>query len=155
MPRFNRGFTVVELMVTLVVVAILVTLALPAFDGVFERTRADTDMGELRRALSSARLEAINKSMSMSVVMTGDDWGGTLEIRTGDGTDPDGVVRKLPGMASGATVTATDDIDALQFNSLGGLESPSSEVVFNYTRGDSSKSVSVCPTGRIIAGDGC
>ena len=155
MRRFNHGFTVVELMVTLAVVAILAALAMPAFDGVFERAKADTDMGELHRALSLARLEAINRSMSMSVVVTGGDWGSTLEVRTGDGTDPNGVVRKLPGMAPGATVTATGDIATVQFNSLGGLESPSSQVVFGYTRGAYSKSVSVCPTGRIVKGGTC
>lgn len=155
MRRFNHGFTVVELMVTLAVVAILAALAMPAFDGVFERAKADTDMGELHRALSLARLEAINRSMSMSVVVTGSDWGSTLEVREGDGTDPNDVVRKLPGMAPGATVTATGDISNVQFNSLGGLESPSSTVVFGYTRGDYSRSVTVCPTGRIVKGGTC
>lgn len=157
MRRLNRGFTVVELMVALALAAILAALALPAFDGVFERTKAATDMGELHRALSSARLEAINRSMSISVVATGgsDSWGGALEIRTGDGSDPDDVVRKLPGMAPGAAVTASGSIDSIQFNSLGGLESPSTAVVFDYTRGSHAKSVSVCPTGRILAGEDC
>lgn len=155
MRRLSRGFTVIELMVSLVVVAILASLALPAFQGTLERTKADTDMGELHRALSSARLEAINRSMSMSVVAVDGDWGGELEIRTGDGSDPDDVVRKLPGMAPGAAVTATGDVETIQFNSLGGLESPAAAVLFDYSRGDSAKSMSVCPTGRIIAGDEC
>ena len=73
MRRLSRGFTVIELMVSLVVVAILASLALPAFQGTLERTKADTDMGELHRALSSARLEAINRSMSMSVVAVDGD----------------------------------------------------------------------------------
>ena len=91
----------------------------------------------------------------MSVVAVDGDCGGELEIRTGDGSDADDVVRKLPGMAPGATVTATGDIETIEFNSLGGLESPAAAVVFDYSRGDNAKAVSVCPTGRIIAGDEC
>ena len=81
MRRYANGFTMVELMITLVVVAILAGLALPAFDGAFERSRASTEVNDLAKALSYGRLEAINRSQPVEVVPT----------------DPDEALREIDG----------------------------------------------------------
>ncbi|MDG1582091.1 GspH/FimT family pseudopilin [Pseudomonas sp. GOM6] len=149
MVRYSRGFTLVELMTALAVLAVLLGLGLPAFSGLIERSRADTDMNGLQRALSTARLEAINTSQNRSVVAAG-GWSGNLEVRDAVGNP----VRKLKGMAGGAVVAATNDVTTIQFNNLGGLQSPTSAVDFAYTRGSTSKTLTVCPTGRIVVGAG-
>lgn len=150
MVRYGRGFTLVELMTAVALLAILLGLGLPAFSDLLERSKADTDMGGLHRALSTARLEAINTSQSRIVAATGTDWSAGLEIRDAGGT----VLRKLPGMPNGAAVVATADVTSIQFNSMGGLQSPTTAVDFTYTRGASSKTLTVCPTGRMVAGSG-
>lgn len=149
MVRYSRGFTLVELMTALAVLAVLLGLGLPAFSGLIERSRADTDMNGLQRALSTARLEAINSSQSRSVVAAG-GWSDDLEVQDAVGS----AVRKLEGMGGGAAVAATNDVTTIQFNSLGGLQSPTTAVDFSYTRGSSSKTLTVCPTGRIVSGAG-
>jgi len=42
-----KGFTLVELMIGIAVLAIMTVIGLPAFSGIFERSRADADINEL------------------------------------------------------------------------------------------------------------
>lgn len=58
----NRGFTLIELMVTVAVLAILLTIALPSFRGVMQSNRVATSTNELIAVLSLARSEAIRNS---------------------------------------------------------------------------------------------
>tara|TARA_R110000868_G_scaffold1064_13_gene8197 strand:+ start:7953 stop:8408 length:456 start_codon:yes stop_codon:yes gene_type:complete len=149
--RSVKGFTLIELMVALAVLAIVVVIGFPAFNNVFERSRADSDASELLRAFNIARLEAINHSEDVNINATTDDnWARDLEIVRG-GT----VIRRYAGLPSGATITTTGNVDSIVFDSLGGLRTPSNAVIFTYTRGDSTKSLVVCPTGRILTGAAC
>ena len=146
-----KGFTLIELLIALVVLAIALTLGVPAFTGSLERSRADADTGELQRALNFARMEALNNNMNISLIATdAGDWTKKLEVQRGD--DP---IRKYDSMGGGASVTATNDVNTITFNSLGGLQTPSTAVVFSYTRGSETKNLVVCPSGRVMAGTSC
>jgi type IV fimbrial biogenesis protein FimU len=158
MRRLSLGFTLVELLVTLVVVGILASLAAPAFDGVFERARADTDTGDLVRALNLARLEAINRGASVYVQPVDNGWNDELVVfvdTNGDGSwaaDEDDTIRSIPGMAGGAVVEEDNDAGSVVFNHLGALESPVAGAEFSYARGSHTKTIAVCATGRIQSG---
>lgn len=149
MRRFLHGFTLVELMVALALVGILATLAAPAFQGSMERSRADSDINELRTALSFARLEAINKSRSITVAATDADkgWAAGMAVKQGDT-----IVREFSAMKGGAGLKTEGDGTELTFNNLGGVEE---EVEFTYTRGATAKTLKVCPTGRILMAGDC
>lgn len=54
----NRGFTLVELMVTLMIVAILATLAMPPLGDMLTRQKLDASTREFMAALSQARSQA-------------------------------------------------------------------------------------------------
>ena len=154
MHRYERGFTLVELMVAMALIAILASLGVPAFNQLLERNKVDTDLAILQSALSACRLEAINKSSDMALVRSGASWGGGLEVRLGSGANSSDVVRKLPAMAAGATVAVSvDNLSTIVFNSLGGLRSPANGVTFSYTRGAYSKTLSVCASGRVVVGN--
>lgn len=145
------GFTLIELLVGISVLAILTVIGLPAFNSIFERSRADADISDLLRAMNLARIEAINHSEEVTVSTLSDsDWTQDLLIER-DGE----AVRRYAGLIKGATVTASGGIDQVVFDSLGGLKIPASAVVFRYSRGDSSKNLVVCPTGRILTGVSC
>jgi len=73
----NQGFTLVELMVTIAIVAILLAVALPSFEGSMRSNRVATATNELISTLSLARSEAIRSP------------GGALVCTTSDGVDCD------------------------------------------------------------------
>ncbi|HRF83012.1 MAG: GspH/FimT family pseudopilin [Xanthomonadales bacterium] len=58
-PARQSGFTMIELMVTIAVVAILAALALPSFQASLRSNRVATTSNELLASLSLARTEAI------------------------------------------------------------------------------------------------
>lgn len=146
-----KGFTLIELMIALAVLALVTLIGFPAFSGIFERSRADADTSDLLRAFNVARLEAINHSEDVNInATTDDDWTQDIEI-VRDGT----VIRRYAGLPAGATITTTGDVNSIVFDSLGGLKTPANAVVFTYSRGDSTKSLVVCPTGRILTGAAC
>ena len=153
MRHINRGFTLIELLVALTAVGILASVGMPLFTGAFERARVDTDTGEFARALSMARLEAINRSTSITLApASGTSWNGVLDVKMGST-----VLRKTRGMAPGATFSAGNTA-SLVFNSLGGLQSSSTAVTFSYSRASNSsynRSITVCPTGRTLTGTSC
>ncbi|SDH86709.1 type IV fimbrial biogenesis protein FimU [Pseudomonas flavescens] len=148
MRRFLHGFTLVELMVALALVGILATLAAPAFQGAMERSRADSDINELRTALSFARLEAINKSRSITVAAANEGWAAGMTVKQGDT-----VVREFSAMKDGAQLDAEDGETELIFDNLGGVDDDG--VNFDYTRGSTTKILKLCPTGRILMAGDC
>ena len=120
------GFTLVELMVTLSVMAVLASIALPSFQGTIRLNRVSTENNEFIAALNLARSEAI-KARSISEmcasadgVTCGTDWSLGWMVwsdlnRDGDVDAPAEVVRfergnpqvtvvaNIPGIAPGTS----------------------------------------------------
>ncbi len=70
-----KGFTVIELLVTLIIVAIITLIGAPSFMGAIKRERLTTEVNELISALATARSEAIKRNQHVIVQSTNDDWG--------------------------------------------------------------------------------
>jgi type IV fimbrial biogenesis protein FimU len=152
----TKGFTLIELLVAIAIFLALVTLAVPAFTRSTQISRADTEIGDLQRALNFARLEAINRGVTTRVRPTagGSVWTGELSVYDGTGT-PANVLRVIPAMSSGATLTLTSGVTAIDFNNLGGLSSSSVAMAISYVLGTQSRTLNVCLNGRILLGGSC
>jgi type IV fimbrial biogenesis protein FimU len=152
----TKGFTLIEVLVALGVLLLLITLAVPALTGSVQGTKADTDIDDLRRALNFARMTAIDRGVSTRIRPTvqGSIWSSELTVYDSTGAEPN-VLRVVPAMSSGATLTLTSDVTSIDFNNLGGLSAPATPVTFNYVRGAQSRTLSVCLNGRIVLGGSC
>ncbi|AZV29074.1 MULTISPECIES: GspH/FimT family pseudopilin [unclassified Pseudomonas] len=156
MDHRTKGFTLIELLVALAVFVILITMAVPAFTRSVQGSKADTEVGDLQRALNYARLEAINRGVTTRLRPSagGTVWTGELSVYDSTGT-PANVLRVVPAMSSGATLTLPSGVTALDFNNLGGLAAPSTAVVISYVLGTQSRTLNVCLNGRIQLGGSC
>lgn len=152
----TKGFTLIELLVAIAVFLVLITLAVPAFTRSIQGSKADTEMGDLQRAINFARLEAINRGVTTRLRPTagGSVWTGELAVYDSTG-NPANVLRVVPAMSSGATLTLPSGVTALDFNNLGGLAAPSTAVVIGYTLGTQSRTLNVCLNGRIQMDGNC
>ncbi|WP_439859697.1 GspH/FimT family pseudopilin [Pseudomonas sp. MBLB4136] len=88
--RDTRGFTLIELMVTVAVLAIVISIAAPSFSAMLRDNRIATIGSELQTALQLARSEAIKRRLDVVVCRrnaagtaceNGTDWGAGWLIR--------------------------------------------------------------------------
>ena len=71
--RANRGVTLIELMVGLVVMAIIVAIAVPSFTSFLEKTRLRGAADALSSQFALARVEAIRTDRTVSLLVDGED----------------------------------------------------------------------------------
>ena len=64
--EYNSGFTLMELMVTIAIAAILVGIAIPSFTSIIVSNRLTTSANELVTALNLARSEAVKRGMRIT-----------------------------------------------------------------------------------------
>lgn len=79
--RQQRGFNVIELMVTVAVVGILAAVALPSFADAIARNRIAAQANDFAAAVNYARTEAIRRNSPAGVCASSDDavCGGTWD----------------------------------------------------------------------------
>lgn len=71
-PASERGLTLIELLVTLSIAVVLITIAVPGFQAFFQRNRVQSAGSELVAALNLARSEAIRQGARVSVCGSAD-----------------------------------------------------------------------------------
>lgn len=74
--RFSDGFTLIELMVVVAIVAILATLAAPSFVDMLRRNRLSTAVSALQVSLSLARSEAVKRGADARVTVAANTSAG-------------------------------------------------------------------------------
>ncbi|MGH8560164.1 MAG: GspH/FimT family pseudopilin [Methylococcales bacterium] len=65
--QYNLGFTLIELIVTLSVVALLLTIGIPGFRELISDNRMTTQYNDFVSALNSTRSEAIKRGMGVTI----------------------------------------------------------------------------------------
>ena len=68
-----HGFTVIELMITIAVLAIITSLALPSYRTLVEKRQVTSGAEQISAFLSSAQLEAVKRNEPMAVNLTRTD----------------------------------------------------------------------------------
>ena len=106
----GRGFTLLELMMTIAVVGILAMLAMPAFDSMLRAKRTSTVANELLAALNLARSESMRRGQPVSVCRSND---GSSCATTGTGWDQGWIVFVNEDGVSEGTSAARDDGELL------------------------------------------
>jgi general secretion pathway protein H len=133
--RRNSGFTLVELLVVLAMIALLVTLARPMYGAVVPSARVRADVLELAASLRQSRNRAISGGRTITVLFDTEQSRYSIEsiveelstrtelktIRPGDSEDgilrlefyPDGSSTGASIELSGATIAFQLDVDWL------------------------------------------
>lgn len=110
-----KGFTLIELMVTIAVLAIVIGIAVPSFAAMIRDNRAESQSGSMATALNLARSEAVKRGQNVTVrPVSGTNWTGGWEVAVG--TE---ILRRFPGLEGASFSTGATDFT---FNSRGRLK---------------------------------
>ena len=101
------GFTLIEAMVVVALVAILAALAVPSFNTMIANQRVATAAQELQVLLQFARAEAVYKRTESSVTATGQKWEAKVGTQVLRETVLSDAVSVVPGSANGVVFAVT------------------------------------------------
>ncbi|MEQ1487676.1 MAG: GspH/FimT family pseudopilin [Methylotenera sp.] len=121
-PR-ARGFTLVELMVGIAIIAILATLATPSYNAWVQNTRIRTTAESIQNGLQVARAEAVKRNTQVQFVL-GNNSEWTLGCVNVTADCPDPIQSHATGEGSSADITVAENPagKTIIFNSLGAIE---------------------------------
>lgn len=149
----QKGFTLLELLFTITVAAVILSFGVPGFMGFIDNNRAVTHTNDLVTALNLARSEATRRGTPVLLCSSSDgstcggsnDWSGGWIVRSTGGE----VLRSWPERSGGAGVL-TADVPQIQFQARGSV---AAGTVFQVRLPDCSanhgRDVSVNAAGRI------
>lgn len=152
------GFTLIELITTLVIAGILMTLAAPSFNSFIKNNRLTTQANDLLADLAFARSEAVKRAATIRVCKSTDgltcnagaNWqNGWIVLNPGSGQ----VFRAHEALTGKNTMTGTgaiaNQIDYTRTGIVSGLGGPESFHVCDYTLGAAKgRWIQVSVTGR-------
>ncbi len=167
----HRGFTMIELLITIAILAILLGLATPSFVGAYKRSQARNLADELMAGFIYARSEAINRSQCVTVCMvndpsaaapvcrtTGTDWerGWLVFANPACDDNPNGTNAELLQIYMGVaanrtTATVSNATRAVMFNPRGATTLAGGAAVWSVAPAGENPVSAVClaRTGRV------
>ncbi len=136
MRRYQVGFTLIELMVTLAVAAVLVGMAAPSFNTMMQNNRAATLGDEVAGAMNLARSEAVKRGARVSICASSNGTGCTgnwnqgfivfvdaavTDLANAPVVEANNIIRVWGGLDSRAQVTQTNARSFVRFTANGSM----------------------------------
>lgn len=142
----TKGFTLIELMVTLAVIAVLVAVGLPQITGMSSSNRLSSYVNSLSGDISYARSEAINRNANVNITSIGGNWanGWTVTVvATGQ------QLRTAGPTPAGFTIAEAGNIQTFTYSGEG-LKTNNNPLTFTVCEtGTSSRLLEISAVGRV------
>lgn len=120
------GFTLIELMVTVAVAAILLAIAVPSFQRTIANTQAAEASNDLVGAMQLARTEAASRGITIAVASSSsgdwaDGWSVVVPAAAGSASATPEILRSYDDLPPSFTLTTADPDNRIEFNARGSV----------------------------------
>lgn len=153
----NRGFTLIELMITLVVLALMLGWGVPSFLSIIENNRVTTQANTFIAALALARSEAVSKGVTTHVSPVGADWSDGWRVwadyDSDGGMDANEELRVFEALKGQTTFVSNEGINDIPFDPKGYLD-VAAGTVYTFSMaspkctGNNGRDIAVTAVGR-------
>lgn len=153
----ERGFTLIEMMVVIVLMAVMLGMALPSFNGLVERYRVEAMAKALMASIADARAEAARRGVKVTMQQRtgcqGRDWSCGWETLVGSGDAAEILKRQDP---DGRVSIEKSPAGTMSFDPMGHSTGAGRFRLRPADSADSSNIVAVCLAlgGRVRLGKG-
>lgn len=148
--RSHRGFTLIETMVTIALLAIILALAVPSFDHLINRNRVQSTGKQLVGLLQYTQAQAqISQQLVKVTALDKGDWGSALLVSQQRGgnlaTSRDIPLRKIRLDESGqVSISIAPEVDSLIFDGHGVVTNQDVDYPLAFSLASGSYTSSVC-----------
>ncbi|MEH6492132.1 GspH/FimT family pseudopilin [Halopseudomonas sp.] len=130
--RSVKGFTVIELMVTVALAAIVLAIALPSFKRSIASNQLQSTTQDLISSINTARMQSVSTRQNTTIDPVGGSWANGWTLTYGaDAIEDD----KEFSAARDTVVAREDGMGALTFLSRGGMVSGGAVLSVCHTTG--------------------
>ena len=157
-----KGFTLIELMITISILGILLGVGLPSFVTFINNNKITSEANDLIYSFHMARSEAIKRGTEVRIAsMNGTSWADGWKVVADlngdtDYIDAGDIIMQWDPLDGGSalTVVATNATSSVyvSFNARGGMIPNNASFIFTLTPSDcdtvASRIISITPTGR-------
>lgn len=156
--RFNKGFTLIEMMIVVVILGIVAAIAVPSFNSYFERERVKRAAEDIYGLILQAKSEGPIRDTNMSVSVNSGAWcvgfsatpgcacnTNSCRINVATATGANGVVQVVSG--ADYPNVAIAGISGTTFDRLRGTASTAGNIT--VSSGGSSLQIQISSEGRV------
>ena len=152
----HKGFTIIELMIVIGVIAVITSLALPSYRTLIEKRQVTSGVEQVTAFLSAAQMEAVKRNQEVAISCTVDACEALVLPK--DETGDEESIRVLDFSTLKAAVVAVNydgDDERVVFDPVRGMlrqdyiSTAPIEIQLSSAQGEYAVNVTMSPTGRV------
>ena len=149
----RNGFTLIELMVTVAVAAILLTVAVPSFRDFIMNNRLVSAANEFTSAINLARSTAISQQRNTFITSgAGTDWGTSgwtvwVDLNNDGARQPAEDIRVSQGFNANTTLTSAAKTQ-FRYSPDGLVDGPGTLTICDSRTAETGRTIDISPAGR-------
>lgn len=149
-PRRARGFTLIEVIIVVAIVAVVTKIAAPSFRQLIATQRVRTAGSALKESLWMARAEATRRNATVGFVFV----NAATDWNVPDPDDATKTLLKQQGFPAVASLTQSGNSVQFNFNAYGRLSSGSGWIQLGDAKAGVYQCITVATTGRATTTNG-